>query len=447
MRKANFYLAVSLAFVARGETVSVTRVVNIKVSATGIYESKRDIFRRGGHGWISPAPGYSQSEGRADFFIRQIVPQGATVTGARVSWSFARIDAYTKQFRPDLTNFAPSGAKPPRVYGSSKYCVYEPSCQHAAIDRFDPEKSGWANYMQLQGAVYAFPRAAQSGTVDLRSVYRNAVIDGMVSFYMRVQYTPGRPYFRTEGRNHVTQFDVSGGADAQALVTLTVDFSAPKAAPKAVTSSHTESQEPVVSGDGSSAISEDFEDGVQGDVTGPPLPVQGLPEHGKALSFGSGSFVRFDTVDAARDLADEGTVALWARPTELPQSLLKANWRVLLADPGFGDVLDVRIEADGSLSATARGAACSASISSSPDRIVDTKKWNHIALTWKLGSAVFYLNGRPVGVAASCFAPNAPSFFYLNGYGTNETSVAIDDLLVSRKALQPEAIAALAGLK
>lgn len=216
--------------------VGAPRVMTLNASgsaragATAMLRVQRNIFRRGGWGfvWRSPDP-YGYGDARVGLPSPEL-PRGANVSSAVLSWHFGSVTANTYSNRPmPYSELGGNHAKAPRVYGSSSYCG---PCSPATINRWAPDAAYFASRIDsASGSTHRLPGTINvaSGSVDLVPIFgADEILRHPITFVGTARYSSGRPYFATEGWNATTEFDVSGSAEVAVSVTLTITYTIPE---------------------------------------------------------------------------------------------------------------------------------------------------------------------------------------------------------------------------
>ena len=243
MHRPRTFLALAALFFscvasARADTVTLVDVGQAVAAQAGVYRVHRDVFRNGGHGWERKSPnpygdGTNYGDATLHFSLGPVVPANGTLLTAMLNWQFSNLTAVTNFNRPDQDNpFNPGAAHAPRVHGSNLLCRSPMPCTPATLDRFAPQAAFWASRITLEGVgTYWFPvsgHRAPTGSINLLDLWSAEELRShTLSFVFTTQYEMGRPFFRTEGWNADTEFDVFGRSTVDAVARLTATISAP----------------------------------------------------------------------------------------------------------------------------------------------------------------------------------------------------------------------------
>jgi hypothetical protein len=238
MSFALLVLFFSAAMSTRADTLTIIETGRARAEQSGVDVVHRDLFRNGGHEIRSKSPnpfgdGYSYGDTQLPFSIGNSIPAGSSLFSATLNWQFSNLTAVTNFNRPDRDNpFNPNAARAPRVHGSNLLCIGIVGCAPAVIDHFAPEAAFWASRLTLEGVgTYWFPLNTNrnpSGSINLLNLWSAADLQTHnLSFVFTVQYGLGRPFFRTEGRNADTEFDIWGNSQVDVATGLNLNFEKP----------------------------------------------------------------------------------------------------------------------------------------------------------------------------------------------------------------------------
>jgi hypothetical protein len=229
-------------------TITIHRSGQARAGQTAVIRVERNFFRNGGWGfrWRHPNPygdQYNYGDVELRFPLREVIPSGSTLISAVLNYNFSNLFATTSSTRPEpicglsgcfaTTELGGNHAKVPKNHGSTSNCGS--SCSPAAIKHWEPEKAFWASRVELEDSnIYWFPGSprAPSGFLDLLSIYPVSALAGhTLTFVGTTQYSVGRPFFATEGRNADTEFDVFGHGQVDVTASLTLTFIPPEPTP------------------------------------------------------------------------------------------------------------------------------------------------------------------------------------------------------------------------
>jgi PEP-CTERM motif-containing protein len=245
--RASFALLVfffSAVMSTRADTLTITDTGRARAEQSGVDRVHRDLFRNGGHEIRARSPnpfgdGYSYGDAQLRFAIGGSIPAGSSLLSATLNWRFSNLTAVTNFNRPIRDNpFNPNAARAPRVHGSNLPCTGIVGCTPAVMDHFAPEAAFWASRLTLEGVgTYWFPlntNRSPTGSINLLDIWSAADLQTHnLSFVFTVQYGLGRPFFRTEGRNADTEFDLWGSSQVDLGAALNLNFEKPMAPPPA----------------------------------------------------------------------------------------------------------------------------------------------------------------------------------------------------------------------
>lgn len=212
-----FTVAYSLSIRAAGaDTITLSNSTNVTVSQSGKEQVHRNLFGHGGNGFsVTPSPN-DPTNWTLPFTVN--LSNGAELSAASISWS---------GLAPMVTT----------SWGGEQFLYYndcEPFCYDASIQRVAANAFASVDGIEIDGVIYPFSSDASSGSVDLIALGLGDKLQtgsNMISLVGEEGIELSRVYFKSEGRNGVTTFDLLGTSKMDVAGTVSVGYSMPPPQP------------------------------------------------------------------------------------------------------------------------------------------------------------------------------------------------------------------------